>query len=105
MPHRYHPDVPSPIHNPSSGHHHLHHSPSAILSARALLRRVRSGSSIRGEEGTFFTSSSTISPAGVGVVVSPETEVNREVQQEKKEGPIDKFVRKLDSSLAFAEGR
>ncbi|KAF8801741.1 hypothetical protein BYT27DRAFT_7245031 [Phlegmacium glaucopus] len=106
-PHRNHPsilyEIPSPTlnPNPNSGHHL--HSPSAISSARALLRRVRSGSSLRGEESVnaSFTPS-TASPAGLGVT-SPETE-SKEVQRKKK-GPIDRIVRGFDSSLAFAEGR
>ena len=71
-------------------------------SARALLRRVRSGSSLRDEESSS-TPTPTPTPAGMGVV-SPETEASKGVQKKKK-GPIDRIVRGFDSSLAFAEGR
>lgn len=88
---QYHPEIRSPTHNPN----HSYHSPGAtMLSARTLLRHVRSGSSLRGEEG-----SATASPT----VVPRETEV-KEVQKKKK-GPINRIVRGFDSSLAFAEGR
>ena len=103
-PYRYHPslfhDGPSPTPNPGQ---QFYHSPSAISSARALLRRVRSGSSLKGEETNTSNFNASASTTGLGAVVSAETEV-KEVQKKKK-GPIDRIVRGLDSSLAFAEGR
>jgi hypothetical protein len=66
-------------------------------SARTL-RRVHSGTSLRGEEG------STTTPAAGLEVMSPLETEGKEVQ--KKKGPIDMMiVRGFDSSLAFAEGR
>jgi len=91
-----HPELPfSSTHNSSLGSgHQLHQSVSAVSSS---LRRVQSGASLRGEEG------STTPAAGLEVMSPPETE-GKEVQKKKK-GPIDMIVRGFDSSLAFAEGR
>ena len=80
--------------NLSGGHHQLHQSVSAISSS--ALRRVHSGTSLRGEEG--FTTTPVLE-----AMSPPETE-GKEVQKKKK-GPIDMIVRGFDSSLAFAEGR
>jgi hypothetical protein len=61
------------------------------------LRRVHSGTSLRGEEG----STTTTPAAGLEVVSPPET---RNGGKEKKKGLIDMMiVRGFDSSLAFAE--
>ena len=95
MPLPNHPEIPFSTHNSNlSGGHQLHQSVSS--SARAL-RRVHSGTSLRGEEGI------TTPAAGLDVMSPPETE-GKEVQKKKK-GPIDMIVRRFDSSLAFAEGR
>lgn len=95
-PHGHHPEVPSPTPSPSR----LYHSPGAI---GALLRRVRSGSSLRDEErvNTACCMTSSTSPAGLGAM-SPGTE-GKEVQKKKK-GAIDRIVRGFDGSMSFAEG-
>jgi hypothetical protein len=91
-----HPEVPFSTHNSdlSSGHQ-LHQSVSALSSSARALRRVHSGTSLRGVEGFNTT--------GLEDMLPSETE-GKEVQKKKK-GPIDMIVRGFDSSLAFAEGR
>ena len=100
MPLPNHPEIPFSAQNSNLGSgHQLYQSVSAISSSARALRRVHSGTSIRGEEG------STIPAAGLEVMSPPESEGNVKEVQKKKKGPIDMIVRGFDSSLAFAEGR
>ena len=87
-----HPEIPFSTHNSNlSSGHQLHQSVSAILFSARALRRVHSGTSLKGEEGFPATGSEVTSPEGK--------------ESQKKKGPIDMIVRGFDSSLAFAEGR
>ena len=99
-----HPEIPFSMHssnlNSSGGGHQLHQSVSVITSAARALRRVHSGTSLRGEEGS---TTATTPAAGLEIMSQPESE-GKEVQKKKK-GPIDMIIRGFDSSLAFAEGR
>jgi hypothetical protein len=98
MPLPNHPEIPFSAHNSNlSSGHQLHQQSVSAISSSSALRRVHSGTSLRGEEG--FTTPA----AGLEVMSPPETE-SKEVQKKKK-GPINKIVRGFDSSLAFAEGR
>jgi hypothetical protein len=100
MPLPNHPENPYSTQNSNlSSGHQLYQSVSAISSSARALRRVHSGTSIRGEEG------STTPAAGLEVMSPPESEGNVKEVQKKKKGPIDMIVRGFDSSLAFAEGR
>ena len=92
-----HPEIPYSTHNSNlSSGHQLHQSVSSAISSSArALRRVHSGSGLKGEEGFTTTGFEVMSP--------PETEGKE--GQKKKKGPIDMIVRGFDSSLAFAEGR
>ena len=99
-PHFNHPENPFSTQNSNlSSGHQLYQSVSAISSSARALRRVHSGTSIRGEEG------STTPAAGLEVTSPPESEGNLKEVQKKRKGPIDMIVRGFDSSLAFAEGR
>jgi len=97
MPLPNHPDIPFSTHNSNlSSGHQLHQSVSAISSSARALRRVHSGTSLKGVEG--FNNI-------MGLEDMSPLETEGKEGQKKKKGPIDMIVRGFDSSLAFAEGR